>query len=167
MTPLISSGSCVIAIDHVPKSVERRSKGPIGTSAKRRATGGSMIQMETVEAFIPGRGGIATLTLIKDRHGHVRALTDRNDERIGMFRMETSENGFIDAAIDATAALLQTYAFRPEGKVAATMEELVEQARELFPDEVPTVRELRNALRISNGRANDVGRLLRGDTTAA
>ncbi len=71
--PLMRSGACVIAIDHLAKGLDSRAQGPSGTHAKRRAVGGSSIRVKAIERFTPGRGGKALLFIHKDRHGGLRA----------------------------------------------------------------------------------------------
>ncbi len=72
-TPMSSAGSCVIYIDHLPKSDEARAHGQTGTLAKRRAVNGVSLRVTSTEAFAPGRGGAASMAVVKDRPGGLRA----------------------------------------------------------------------------------------------
>ncbi|WP_435083379.1 AAA family ATPase [Gordonia hongkongensis] len=71
--PLVRTGACVVLIDHLAKGAESRASGPTGSPAKRRAVGGVSLRVKAKEAFVPGRGGTAYVTVNKDRHGGLRA----------------------------------------------------------------------------------------------
>lgn len=73
LTPLATAGAVVIGIDHMPKSDEARAHGQTGTVAKKRAVNGVTLRVTLTEAFAPGRGGAASMTVEKDRPGGVRA----------------------------------------------------------------------------------------------
>lgn len=75
LKPLARCGSCVIAIDHVAKNPDSASRGPTGTAAKSRAIGGVSLRVKVKEAFTPGRGGSAYVSIRKDRHGGLRATS--------------------------------------------------------------------------------------------
>ncbi|MCP2279124.1 AAA domain-containing protein [Nocardia amikacinitolerans] len=70
--PLVRSGACVIAIDHLAKGDASRLYGANGTIAKKRATGGTSIRVVVDAQFTPGKGGSAHLYINKDRHGGLR-----------------------------------------------------------------------------------------------
>jgi hypothetical protein len=72
LKPLAMAGSAVIAVDHLAKNTDSRASGPTGTAAKRRAIGGVALRVTVKDAFTPGHGGKATLTVNKDRHGGLR-----------------------------------------------------------------------------------------------
>ena len=66
-------GSCVITIDHLPKSAEARQTGyAIGGIAKKRAIDGAYYSCDAVTQTAPGKIGKVRLIVEKDRHGHVR-----------------------------------------------------------------------------------------------
>ena len=68
-----TAGTCVITIDHLPKSQEARTSGyAIGGIAKKRAIDGSYFLCEATHPPAPGKEGKIRLTVEKDRHGHVR-----------------------------------------------------------------------------------------------
>ncbi|MBH0781270.1 AAA family ATPase [Nocardia sp. NEAU-351] len=71
--PLVRTGACVVAIDHLAKGEASRSYGAGGTIAKKRAVGGVALRVTIDAAFTPGKGGSARLTINKDRHGGLRA----------------------------------------------------------------------------------------------
>lgn len=70
--PLANSGAAVLLIDHEPKG-DSKSYGATGSAAKKRAVDGALYRVEASKAFVPGYGGKATLRILKDRHGSVRA----------------------------------------------------------------------------------------------
>ncbi|MGV9796065.1 AAA family ATPase [Gordonia sp. NPDC003422] len=71
--PLVRTGACVVLIDHLAKGAESRASGPTGSPAKRRAVGGVSLRVKAKDAFVPGQGGTAYVTINKDRHGGLRA----------------------------------------------------------------------------------------------
>ncbi|WP_323502539.1 AAA family ATPase [Cryobacterium sp. RTS3] len=80
LKPLAKSGSAVIVIDHLAKNADSKVYGSSGTAAKKRAIGGSSLRVTAVEAFTPGSGGKAHLTINKDRHGGLRANSPAGDK---------------------------------------------------------------------------------------
>ena len=66
-------GSCVITVDHLPKSTEARQSGyAIGGIAKKRAVDGAYYSCDSITPTAPGKIGKVRLIVEKDRHGHVR-----------------------------------------------------------------------------------------------
>lgn len=75
-TPLANAGSCVITIDHLPKSAEARITGyAIGGTAKKRIMRGSYIRAEMRTQPAPGQIGKITLRIEKDTVGELRKHT--------------------------------------------------------------------------------------------
>lgn len=71
--PPAKAGSCVIAVDHLPKSAEARSTGyAIGGTAKKRAVDGAYLRAEARTQPTPGGIGRITLRIEKDRTGELR-----------------------------------------------------------------------------------------------
>jgi hypothetical protein len=89
LTPLAQMGACVVTIDHLAKNAESRTAGPTGTAAKKRAISGAMLRVKIDEAFTPGKGGAAIVTIVKDRHGALRAARPVGDREpiAAVFRM--------------------------------------------------------------------------------
>ncbi|WNM28446.1 AAA family ATPase [Demequina capsici] len=89
LTPLAKAGACVVAIDHLAKNTESRAMGATGTAAKKRAIGGTMLRVTVADAFTPGKGGSAHVTIAKDRHGGLRAHRPTGDKEplAATFRM--------------------------------------------------------------------------------
>ena len=61
--PLAMAGAAVVCIDHLAKGAESRSLGSTGTLAKRRVVGGATIRVKLLDAYTPGKGGRALLTV--------------------------------------------------------------------------------------------------------
>ena len=55
LKPLALSGAAVIAIDHLPKSLDGKASGPIGSGAKRRTMGGAVIRVVAGDRLTPVR----------------------------------------------------------------------------------------------------------------
>jgi hypothetical protein len=72
LTPPSTHGACVLAIDHEPKSESTAQRGASGTVAKRQAVDGALFRVTAIQAFTPGKGGKAKMTILKDRHGAIR-----------------------------------------------------------------------------------------------
>lgn len=71
--PPAKAGSCVITIDHLPKSAEARTTGyAIGGTAKKRAIDGAYLRAEAKQQPTPGGIGRITLRIEKDRTGELR-----------------------------------------------------------------------------------------------
>lgn len=71
--PPADAGSCVITIDHLPKSTEARSTGfAIGGTAKKRAIRGAYIRVDSKVKPAPGGIGRAVLRIEKDTLGGLR-----------------------------------------------------------------------------------------------
>lgn len=67
------AGSCVITIDHLPKSNETRATGfAIGSIAKKRMIRGSYIRADAKAKPTPGRIGRIVLRIEKDTSGELR-----------------------------------------------------------------------------------------------
>jgi len=74
LSPLADLGAAVLVLDHVTKE-EGRGGYAIGAGAKKAAIDGSYLAVVNVEPFVPGLGGAAALTILKDRHGGLRAAS--------------------------------------------------------------------------------------------
>ncbi|AJR18465.1 hypothetical protein GUY44_07025 [Pimelobacter simplex] len=67
------AGSCVITIDHLPKSTEARTSGyAIGSIAKKRMIRGTYLRAEARTQPAPGQIGRITLRIEKDTAGELR-----------------------------------------------------------------------------------------------
>jgi hypothetical protein len=95
LKPMAMAGSCVVAIDHLPKNLENRQSGPTGTAAKRRAIGGVSLRVTVDTQFTPGQGGKACLSVNKDRHGSVRRncpVEPGKEPIAGWFKIEAKDD---------------------------------------------------------------------------
>lgn len=103
LKPLAKIGACVILIDHLSKGSDSRAFGPGGTSAKRRAVGGVSIRVRVKNAFTPGKGGSAYLTVNKDRHGGLRQRcpTGEREPLAGIFELLAFNDDILEAVIRA------------------------------------------------------------------
>ncbi|WP_198036866.1 AAA family ATPase [Nocardia sp. BMG51109] len=105
LKPLAKTGAAVLVIDHLAKGSESRTLGPGGTAAKRRTIGGVSLRVTLNEAFTPGQGGSAWLTVNKDRHGGLRqhCPTGGREPSAGLFRLDPSPlgEGILEAVIRA------------------------------------------------------------------
>lgn len=91
--PFATGGSCVVIIDHQAKGADSRTFGATGTAAKKRAISGTLLRVTIDQPFTPGSGGVAEITLVKDRHGGLRAHCSKDREPLaGRFQM-TDING--------------------------------------------------------------------------
>lgn len=102
LKPLARSGAAVLAVDHLAKNTDSRASGPTGTTAKRRAVGGVSLRVVVKDAFTPGYGGKASLTVNKDRHGGLRrhCPTGEREPFAGMFVL-TDDGGALTWRIAA------------------------------------------------------------------
>lgn len=153
LKPLAVSGACVIAIDHVSK--HGADQGPTGTAAKRRASGGVMLQVSVKEPFTPGHGGAAFLSIYKDRHGGLRANspTGEREPLAGTFVMHQ----------DGTCAVYAPEA--GERKPAAVPAEDLDALVRLDPP--PSgVRDVKERLHWRSERAADALRVFRSQIEA-
>jgi hypothetical protein len=67
------AGSCVITIDHLPKSTEARTSGfAIGSIAKKRMIRGAYLRADAKESQPPAAVGRITLRIEKDTTGELR-----------------------------------------------------------------------------------------------
>lgn len=82
LTTMAGTGAGVLAIDHEAKGNESASYGATGTMAKKRAVDGALLRVTNVRPFRPGYGGEARLSIVKDRHGYLRALAEHDREPV-------------------------------------------------------------------------------------
>lgn len=84
--PLAAVGAAVLLLDHLAKTASGSGYAS-GTGAKKRAMDGAYYGVKVVEAFRPGAGGAAALTILKDRHGGVRATSA--SDTAAVFRLDS------------------------------------------------------------------------------
>ena len=102
LKPLARTGAAVLLVDHLAKGSDSRTFGPGGTGAKRRAIGGVSLRVRVENAFTPGKGGSAFLSVNKDRHGGLRRHCPTGDREplAGIFKL----HAFADEVLEATIA---------------------------------------------------------------
>ena len=140
LTSLARTGAGVLAIDHEAKGTDSRNYGATGTMAKKRAVDGALIRVTNIKPFAPGRGGEASLSIVKDRHGHLRSLAVGSREPVICgFTLDSSND-----------ALLARFPLPIQPKAAISD---VDELHNLFP--APTsVRDVKERMRWGSTRAN-------------
>lgn len=89
LSPLADAGAAVLVLDHVTKE-EGRGGYAIGAGAKKAAIDGSYLSVANVEPFVPGVGGAAALSILKDRHGGLRAASPTGkNPTAAVFRLDS------------------------------------------------------------------------------
>ncbi|MGO1851372.1 AAA family ATPase [Microbacterium sp.] len=131
LTSFAATGAGVLALDHVSKGAGRSlSEGATGSHAKKRAVDGVMLRVGVIEAFAPGSGGAASLSIAKDRHGGVREYSPTGGEGqepiAAVFRLEYEPSGrahwtlhpgrLADDRLDADVAALSRLVPPPTSK---------------------------------------------------
>lgn len=116
--PFAKIGATVIVIDHLAKGSDSRSFGSTGTAAKKRAITGTMLRVVVVDQFAPGHGGKAEVTISKDRHGGLRAVSPTGKDPLAAkfimtdregalhWRFETPQPGEVATSIASPSASL-------------------------------------------------------------
>ncbi|GAB3410957.1 hypothetical protein GCM10027515_31910 [Schumannella luteola] len=88
---LAATGAAVLVIDHLAKTALSTGYAS-GTGAKKRAMDGAYYGVKLVEPFRPGEGGASAFTILKDRHGGVRAKTP--GETAAVFRLDSRSDAW-------------------------------------------------------------------------
>lgn len=103
LKPLARTGAAVLLVDHLAKGSDSRTFGPGGTGAKRRAIGGVSLRVRVENAFTPGKGGSAFLSVNKDRHGGLRQHCPTGDREplAGVFKLRAFADDVLEASITA------------------------------------------------------------------
>ena len=92
-TPLADLGAAVLVIDHVNRAEGASGGYAIGASGKKAAIDGSYLSVAIVEPFVPGQGGAAALSILKDRHGGLRAVSPAGkNPTAAVFRLDSRSN---------------------------------------------------------------------------
>lgn len=132
LKPLTANLACVVYIDHVPKNKEQRGKGGIGAQAKRAMTSGSAFLVEIVKPFGRGMRGMLSLTIDKDRPGHIRGIS--NGPRAGIVHLDsTSSEGMVTMVIE-TPEIRETTAGTAASFRPTVLMQRVSQFLETVPD---------------------------------
>lgn len=154
--PFAIAESSVVLIDHQAKGSDSRSFGATGTAAKKRAISGTLLRVTIDEPFTPGSGGSAEITLVKDRHGGLRAHCPKDKEPlVGRFTM-TDTDGALNWSIRPAAD-----GERPRQSIkvdGATGSQLLDALDKLDPP--PTsVRDIKVRCTWGTGKASEAWRI--------
>lgn len=124
--PLAAAGAAVLVIDHLAKTALTTGYAS-GTGAKKRAMDGAYYGVKLVETYRPGVGGASALSILKDRHGGVRATTpsdtaavfrldSRHDQWTWEFHPGRSDEDRADEQADADVAFVLALDPFPTGR---------------------------------------------------
>ncbi len=154
--PFAIAGSCVVLIDHQAKGSDSRSFGATGTAAKKRAISGTLLRVTIDQPFAPGSGGVAEITLVKDRHGGLRAHCSRDREPlVGRFTL-TDRDGALNWSIRPPEA-----GEKPKQSIkvdGATGEQLLDELEKLTPPP-SSIRDIKTRCTWGTGKASEAWRL--------
>ena len=154
--PFASAGACVVLIDHQAKGNDSRSFGATGTAAKKRAISGTLLRVTIDQPVTPGSGGVAEITLVKDRHGGLRAHCSRDREPlVGRFTM-TDVEGALNWSIRPPE-----FGERPKQSIkvdGATVEQLLDELDKL-PTPPTSIRDIKTRCSWGTGKASEAWRL--------
>lgn len=95
-----ASGAAVVLIDHITKNADTRGRFAIGGQAKLATIDGAAYLVEPIEPLAPGRTGVLTMRVTKDRPGQVRRIA-------GMWRKSDRTQEAAVFTIDSTRALME------------------------------------------------------------
>jgi len=124
-TVATASGAAVVLIDHITKNADTRGRFAIGGQAKLATIDGAAYLVEPLEPLAPGRVGVLTMRVTKDRPGQVRRIA-------GMWRKSDRTQEAAVFTIDSTRAQMEYVIGVP-----------------LLEDEVESSKELRKAKEIA------------------
>lgn len=132
-SPLARIGSCVITIDHLPKSPEARITGfAIGGTAKKRAIDGSYIHAEARTQPAPGQLGKISLRIEKDRPGRLRE--NCTGKYIGTYTLDSRTPGKTISTISNDSPITSAGIFRPTGLMEAVSRHIEDNDQCSFRD---------------------------------
>lgn len=99
-TVAAASGAAVVLIDHITKNADTRGRFAIGGQAKLATIDGAAYLVEPIEPLAPGRTGVLTMRVTKDRPGQVRRIA-------GMWRKSDRTQEAAVFTIDSTRPLME------------------------------------------------------------
>lgn len=163
LAALAATGAATLAIDHEAKNTDSARYGATGSAAKKRTVDGALLRVTNIAPFTPGVGGEAVLTIVKDRHGYLRAhAVGTGEPKITSFNVTSKPDtmhytftvppkpGLFTAPIDDVAALaaltppprsvrdvmarLSWGRPRSQEALRAWRSQADEQAEEVYPD---------------------------------
>lgn len=149
---LARRGACVIVIDHEAKNTASREYGASGTMAKKRATDGAYLRFTILEPFTPGKGGRSRVSIVKDRHGGLRAqcgTEGRGEPTAAHFVVDAEGRGQFFATPDAPRASRHNAADAHDNEVSRDAERLLK----VYGVTRPSVKQARGTLGAGQSRA--------------
>lgn len=102
----------VVLIDHVPKDREQRGRYGIGAQHKLAGVDGATYRLEVTKPFGIGRTGTSSITVTKDRPGHVRGYA-LSGEKVGTLTLVSLPDGNVDLSIHTPDGDLSEIRTRP------------------------------------------------------
>jgi hypothetical protein len=98
-------GAAVLMIDHVVKSEDSRGRYPIGGGTKLGAIDGVQFKVEVNTPFARGKQGHVTISVTKDRPGHVRAnaVGKGHEQKIAEMILKSFPDGAVEVTLDPPA----------------------------------------------------------------
>lgn len=98
--PLQACGAAILQLDHVTKSSEGRGNYAIGAQHKLAGIDGAVYSARRASDYGRGRRGASTLSVSKDRPGHVRSVVSDNGG-VGTFVLAPLDDGRVTADVVA------------------------------------------------------------------
>lgn len=95
------AGAAMLTLDHVTKSKEDRGRWAIGGQHKLAGITGAAYGLTVVEPMAPGRRGVVSVTVAKDRPGQVRRVSE-GGKQAGQFVLD--ETGGLVARFEPASA---------------------------------------------------------------
>lgn len=104
--PLQASGAAILQLDHVTKSSEDRGRWAIGAQHKLAGIDGAVYSARRTQDYGRGRRGSSSLSVAKDRPGHIRsAVSDSGG--VGEFVLAPLVEGEVTAEVVAPGTVSQ------------------------------------------------------------
>ena len=94
-----ASGAAVVLIDHITKNADTRGRFAIGGQAKLATIDGAAYLVEPIQPLSPGKVGVLTMRVTKDRPGFIRKVA-------GMWRKSDRTQEAAILTIDSTRAAM-------------------------------------------------------------
>jgi len=113
--PIQLAGAAVLLLDHVTKSKDGRGRHAIGAQHKLSGVDGAVYLAEGTRPYGRGLNGASSLTVMKDRPGHVRPSC-RDGKAVGTFRLTSLGEGKVRPELVPVGTV-------PPGSVAEVKEE--------------------------------------------
>lgn len=94
LEPIAEMGHCLTLVDHTPHpSVGGGPPRAIGSQAKKSVITGSSLHVRCYETFGRGKRGVAYITVLKDRGGHVDRYVEDGDTKKNVAKLVVDATG--------------------------------------------------------------------------